>query len=76
MTNELPDHSEGAGSAYRVYLLGRSGKVESSVALMAENDEDAVNQTRRIPHDGGVELWDRSRVVFRRQSGSGLGQGA
>jgi hypothetical protein len=65
MTNLPPDHSESASSAYRAYLIGQSGKVEGSVTIFADNDDDATQQARSLAYRFEIELWDRSRVVIR-----------
>ena len=70
MTNPSPDHSAGTGSVYRAYLIGESGRIARSVAVTAENDTDAIRQAEAINHRGAVELWDRSRVVFRHGKGA------
>lgn len=65
MSNQLPDHSAGTESAYRAYLIGQSGKIASSIDVLAASDDDAIRQAEAIDHGGAVELWDRGRVVFR-----------
>lgn len=69
MTNQLPDHSPGTESAYRAYLIGQSGKIASSVDVLAANDDEAIRQAEAINHGGAVELWDRSRIIFRHAEG-------
>lgn len=65
MTNQSPDYSASAGSAYRAYLIGQSGRIAGSVDVLAGSDDEAIRQTQVIDHDGQVELWDRGRVVAR-----------
>lgn len=69
MTNQQPNHSAGAGSTYRAYLFGQSGRIASAVEVQAGSDDDAMRQTRTIDHAGKIELWDRSRVVARYAQG-------
>lgn len=65
MNNEQPDHSEGTTSSYRAYLIGRDGRVENAIPVMADNDNDAVAQVLQMNSVYEIELWDRSRVVIR-----------
>lgn len=71
MTNQVPDHSAGTGSAYRAYLIGDSGRIAGKVDVLASTDEEAIRQARAIQHGGAVELWDRSRIVLRHAEAQG-----
>ena len=64
MPNER-DHSEGAASAYRAYLIGDAGRVETATPIDATTDQDAIEQAKQLVDGHLVELWDRTRVVVR-----------
>ena len=49
--------------AYRAYLIGNSGRIEGATPLQAENDEEAIEQTRRLVDAHVLELWDRGRLI-------------
>ena len=59
-----PFGSGNAELAYRAYLIGNSGRIEAATPLRAENDEDAIEQTRRLVEAHAMELWDRGRLVM------------
>ena len=58
-----PHESGNAELAYRAYLIGRSGRIEAATPMQAENDEEAIEQTRRLVDAHAMELWDRGRLV-------------
>jgi hypothetical protein len=51
--------------AYRAKLMDRSGRIETTVAIMAATDRDALDQVRGLARTYNVELWDGGRLVLR-----------
>jgi len=52
-------------SAYRLYRLDGSGKIDTADWIEAAGEDAAVAEARvRFPN-GGFELWHRHRVVHR-----------
>ena len=56
-------------SAYRLYLLDGAGKIESAEWIEADADEDALRQAHLMVDGVSFELWERERLVERRQKG-------
>ena len=55
----------GVVSAYRLYRLDGSGKIDSAEWIEADGEEAAVTTARASFPDGGFELWQRQRLVRR-----------
>ena len=64
MPNSI-DHSQGANSAYRAYVIGDEGRIETSTDILVASDEEAIEQARQLVDDHVVELWDRGRMLIR-----------
>ena len=62
MTDE--DEAEEA-HAYRAKLMDSSGRIETTVSIMAATDRDALDQVRGLARSYHVELWDGGRLVLR-----------
>jgi hypothetical protein len=50
---------------YRVLILDAQGERESERVLDGRNDDDAIDQTGRIDHALGMEVWAGDRLVAR-----------
>jgi len=57
-------------SAYRLYRLDGSGKIDSADWIDAAAEESALAEARSRFPDGGFELWHGRRLV-RREPRSG-----
>ncbi|HZH10575.1 MAG TPA: hypothetical protein VEZ24_09400 [Microvirga sp.] len=64
MIQKLPsiDHSVSL-HAYRAYLLNEQGRFMNVIELFCRDDEDAIEQARRLANDHAVEIWERDRKV-------------
>jgi hypothetical protein len=62
----MADEDQGGGThAYRAKLMDRAGRIETTVAIMATTDRDALEQVRGLAKSYHVELWDGGRLVLR-----------
>ena len=52
-------------SAYRAYLIGADGRIETASPLEAATDDEAMEQARQLVDGHDIELWDRGRLVVR-----------
>jgi len=52
-------------SAYRLYRLDGSGKIDSAEWIDASGEEAAIREAHARFPDGGFELWQRQRLVRR-----------
>ena len=52
-------------SSYRLYFLDDAGHFQRSQDLECENDEKAIDMAAAAEHLFGMELWSRSRLVWR-----------
>ena len=52
-------------SAYRLYRLDGSGKIDSGEWIDASGEEAAIREAYARFPDGGFELWLRQRLVRR-----------
>ena len=48
---------------YRVFLLGKNGRITGSRDLEADSDEEAVAVALSLRLPCGCEVWERARVV-------------
>jgi len=48
---------------YRAYLINDLGRIVNSHYLNCENDEQAIEEARRLVSCYGVQLWDRARMI-------------
>ena len=48
---------------YRVFLLGKNGRITGSRDLEADTDEEAVTAALALRLTCGCEVWERARVV-------------
>ena len=51
---------------YRAYVVGRDGNYLRSHALVAADDESAIEHARKFIDVDDVELWSGTRFVARR----------
>lgn len=52
-------------SAYRMYLLDGTGRIERADWLEAEGDEEAIAAIRESAGSRPFELWQKRRLVAR-----------
>lgn len=52
-------------SAYRLYRLDGSGKIDTADWIEAADDDAAVTEARARFPTGGFELWHRQRLIHR-----------
>jgi hypothetical protein len=52
--------------AYRLYRLDGAGKISTAEWIAADADDDALREARRLVDGTGFELWERKRLVGRR----------
>ena len=50
---------------YRAFFVGRDGHFDGVEQLLCNNDDEAVEQVKRLANQYGVELWNGSRLVAR-----------
>ena len=64
MIQKTSTHHEGDSCrVYRAYLLNNQGRFISVTELFCRDDEEAIDQARRLASHHAVELWDRGRKV-------------
>lgn len=51
-------------TAYRAYVIGSDGRIETSTYIEAAADEDAIEQARLLVDGQTIELWDRGRRII------------
>ena len=51
--------------AYRAKLMDRTGRIETTVSIMAVSDREALDQVRGLARSYNVELWDGGRLILR-----------
>lgn len=59
------DQEPDEAHAYRAKLMDRAGRIETTVAIMAGTDREALDQVRGLARTYNVELWDGGRLVLR-----------
>jgi hypothetical protein len=48
---------------YRVYIVGRDGNFQSSIALDCAGDEAAIESAKQFVDGHDIELWQRDRKI-------------
>lgn len=51
-------------TAYRAYVIGSDGRIETSTYIEAAADDEAIEQARRLVDGQTIELWDRGRRII------------
>lgn len=51
-------------TAYRAYVIGSDGRIETSTSIEASADDDAIEQARLLVDGQTIELWDRGRRII------------
>ena len=52
---------------YRVYIVGKDGNFQSSIALDCAHDDAAIELAKQLADGHDVELWQRDRKIARFQ---------
>lgn len=52
-----------SGHAYRAKLMDEGGRIETTVAITADDDASALGQVRPLAQTYNVELWDDGKMV-------------
>ncbi len=48
---------------YRVYIVGKDGNFQSSIALDCAGDDAAIKSAKQLDDGQDIELWQRDRKV-------------
>lgn len=50
---------------YRLYILDRNGRIQTADWIVADNDEEAVELSRKDPRCACCELWKNRRLIAK-----------
>jgi hypothetical protein len=51
---------------YRLYFLDEDGHITNAQAIDCPDDDHALRELERIQHQHAVEIWERARLVGRK----------
>lgn len=55
---------------YRAYIVGPDDHFLGFEEIVCDDDEQAIQQGRRLVDDYGIELWNGPRLVLKMKPGS------
>lgn len=61
--------------SYRIYLVGRDGRLELGDAFEAADDDAAATRAVEVAAGGKAELWEGGRIVGRVSNDGGFTRG-